>query len=59
KMWMECYRYNKVRGINTNNYIEAYHKKIKYLYLMTRVNRRIDYLIHELALKILLDYRRE
>ncbi|CAG8619900.1 3785_t:CDS:2, partial [Racocetra fulgida] len=55
----ECYRRNQVLGTNTNNYIEAYHKKIKYFYLMTRLNRRIDFLINELVTKILPDYHQQ
>ncbi|CAG8734522.1 1928_t:CDS:1, partial [Dentiscutata heterogama] len=58
-MWIECYRHKLVHGTNTNNYIEAYHKKIKYVYLMTRLNSRIDFLINELVTKILPDYRQQ
>ncbi|CAG8546079.1 18502_t:CDS:2 [Racocetra persica] len=58
-MWIECYRRKLVRETNTNNYIEAYHKKIKYIYLITRLNRRIDFLINELVTKILPDYRQQ
>ncbi|CAG8748901.1 3778_t:CDS:2, partial [Cetraspora pellucida] len=58
-LWIDCYRYDKLRRINTNNYIEAYYKKIKYLYLTTRLNRCIDFLIHELTVNILHNYCQE
>jgi hypothetical protein len=58
-MWIKYFRHEKVRGTNTNNFIESYHKKIKYMYLAARFNRRVDFLVNELAIKILRDYRQE
>ncbi|CAG8465593.1 36198_t:CDS:1, partial [Racocetra persica] len=58
-MWIKCYHHNHVRGINTNNYIEAYHRKIKHVYLLVRINRRVDFLVNELAVNVLRDYREE
>ncbi|KAF0555924.1 hypothetical protein F8M41_016538 [Gigaspora margarita] len=59
EMWIKCYRHNYVHGINTNNYIESYHRKIKHVYLLVHINRRIDFLVNELAVNILKDYHEE
>ncbi len=38
--WALCYR--KFSHINTNMYVEAFHRVIKYLYLKGKTNKRID-----------------
>ena len=42
--WAVCYR--KAANINTNMYIESFHRTLKYIYFKGRVNKRIDNLIH-------------
>lgn len=44
--WAYCYR--KSTGINTNMYLEAIHKTIKYFYLNGRKNKRMDNCINAL-----------
>ncbi|XP_034237691.1 uncharacterized protein LOC117643114 [Thrips palmi] len=40
EMWAHCYRIRL--GLNTNMYLEAMHRKLKYIYLDGRKNRRMD-----------------
>lgn len=42
--WAACYR--KAANINTNMYVESFHRTLKYIYLKGRVNKRVDNLIH-------------
>ena len=44
--WASCYR--KSAKINTNMYVESFHRTLKYIYLKGRVNKRIDNLLHVL-----------
>ena len=44
KEWAACYR--RAANINTNMYIESFHRTLKYVYLKGRVNKRTDNLIH-------------
>jgi hypothetical protein len=44
--WAFCYRLRL--GLNTNMYLEAMHKKLKYSYLKGHMNRRVDKLIASL-----------
>ena len=44
--WAYCYRLNS--GINTNMYVEAFHRVFKYEYLKGKVNKRVDRCIHML-----------
>ena len=44
KEWAACYR--KAANINTNMYIESFHRTLKYIYFKGRINKRIDNLIH-------------
>ena len=44
--WALCYRMGS--GINTNMYVEAFHRVLKYVYLHGRVNRRLDTLVFTL-----------
>jgi hypothetical protein len=44
KEWAFCYR--KGSQINTNMYVEAFHRVFKYNYLSGRVNKRMDKCIH-------------
>ena len=46
EQWAACYR--KSANINTNMYVESFHRILKHLYMKGRVNRRIDNLIHVL-----------
>ena len=38
----------KSANINTNMYIESFHRILKHLYMKAKANRRIDNLIHVL-----------
>ena len=40
EQWAACYRLNA--GINTNMYVEAFHRVLKYVYLKGKVNKRLD-----------------
>lgn len=42
--WAVCFR--KSANINTNMYVESFHRTLKYVYMKGRVNKRIDNLIH-------------
>ena len=44
EQWAACYRTGS--GINTNMYVESFHRLIKYIYMRGRSNRRIDKLLH-------------
>ena len=46
--WATCYRKNA--GINTNMYVESFHRVLKHVYLKGKVNKRIDKCIHTLLL---------
>ena len=50
--WAMCYRQGSF--INTNMYVEAFHRVLKYIYLKGTVNKRVDKCIHVL-LKIARD----
>lgn len=45
EMWAKAFRTGARENINTNNYIESWHKKLKYFFLKDRPNRRLDRLI--------------
>ncbi len=40
EQWAMCYR--KEAAINTNMYVEAFHRVLKYVYLKGKVNKRLD-----------------
>ena len=40
EQWATCYR--KEASINTNMYVEAFHRVLKYVYLKGKVNKRLD-----------------
>lgn len=44
--WAMCYRQGSF--INTNMYVEAFHRVLKYIYLRGKVNRRVDTCVHAL-----------
>ena len=44
EQWAACYR--RSAHINTNMYVESFHRTLKYIYMKGRTNRRIDNLIH-------------
>ena len=50
KQWAYCYRYGA--GINTNMYVEAFHKVIKYVYRNGKQNKRVDNLLHVLTVYV-------
>lgn len=53
QLWAYCYRVGL--GINTNMYMEAMHKTLKYIYLEGKKNKRIDKCIHAL-IKLVRDH---
>ena len=44
EQWAACYRTGS--RINSNMYVESFHRLIKYIYMRGRSNRRIDKLLH-------------
>ena len=46
EQWAICFR--KAANINTNMYVESFHRTLKYVYMKGRINKRIDNLIHVL-----------
>jgi hypothetical protein len=44
--WAFCYRKNA--GINTNMYLEGFHRVLKYIYLKGKTNKRVDKCVHVL-----------
>ena len=47
EQWASCYR--KFMSINTNMYVESFHRLLKVVYLEHKQNRRFDHLIHTLC----------
>ena len=45
-IWATCYRVGTIA--NTNMHLEAFHRKLKVVYLNNKQNRRLDYLLHVL-----------
>lgn len=43
-IWATCYRVGTIA--NTNMYLEAFHRKLKVVYLNNKQNWRLDYLLH-------------
>ena len=52
QQWAGCYR--KSSFINTNMYVEAFHRVLKHVYMKGKVNKRVDKCIH-----ILMKYDRD
>lgn len=50
--WASCYR--KYSGVNTNMYVEAFHRVLKHVYMKGNSNKRIDKCIH-----VLMKYERD
>lgn len=46
EQWATCYRIDA--SVNTNMYVEAFHRVLKYVYLKGRVNKRLDKCLHVL-----------
>ncbi len=44
--WASCYR--KAATVNSNMYVESFHHVFKYMYLMGKVNKRVDKCVHTL-----------
>ena len=44
KQWAGCYR--KHAFVNTNMYVEAFHRVLKYIYMKGKVNKRLDNCIY-------------
>ncbi|UZJ52506.1 hypothetical protein CBS101457_001826 [Exobasidium rhododendri] len=57
--WCRAWRQNPHQGIDTNNYIERWHGRLKKRYLGLIRRQRMDYLIHLLVDKILPDYQQQ
>ncbi|UZJ54297.1 hypothetical protein CBS101457_003617 [Exobasidium rhododendri] len=57
--WIKAWRLDFHDGIDTNNYIESWHGRLKTQYLQTLRKQRADYLVHLLVDKIVPDYRQE
>lgn len=49
ELWVRAFRQSFHGAIDTNNFIEAWHKKLKYFFFKNRPNRRIDRLIWTLS----------
>ena len=47
KQWALCYR--KCKYVNTNMYVESFHRLLKVVYLEGKQNRRLDHLINVLC----------
>ena len=52
QLWAMCYR--QQAGINTNMYVEHFHRILKYIYMKGVTNKRVDKCVHVL-LKIARD----
>ena len=52
QQWALCYR--KYSHINTNMYVEAFHRVLKHIYMKGTINKRVDKCIH-----ILMKYERD
>ena len=52
EQWASCYRVGTT--VNTNMFVESFHRVLKVVYLQHKQNRRIDYLLH-ILLKIARD----
>ena len=52
EQWASCYRLHS--GINTNMYVEAFHRVLKYIYFKGKVNKRVDK-----CAQILLEFARD
>lgn len=46
EQWAACYRRDAF--INTNMYVEAFHRVLKYIYLKGRINKRLDKFVYVL-----------
>ena len=44
EQWAACYR--KDAFINTNMYVEAFHRVLKYVYMKGQINKRLDKSLH-------------
>ena len=44
EQWAACYRMDAF--LNTNMYVEAFHRVLKYIYMKGRVNKRLDKCLH-------------
>ena len=42
--WAACYR--KSANINTNMYVESFHRCLKHVYMKGRINKRVDNLLY-------------
>ena len=52
EQWASCFRVKTI--INTNMFLEAFHRTLKVVYMQQKQNRRVDFLLHTL-LKIAKD----
>ena len=46
EQWASCFRVKTI--INTNMFLEAFHRTLKVVYMQQKQNRRVDFLLHTL-----------
>ena len=46
EQWASCFRSGTI--VNTNMFLESFHRTLKIVYLEQKINRRIDFLLHTL-----------
>lgn len=49
KRWAKCYQPAMYTNMETNNYVESWHRVLKHSYLRNKRNQRLDLLIHILV----------
>lgn len=49
KRWAKCYQPAMYTNMETNNYVESWHRVLKHTYLRSKRNQRLDLLIHILV----------
>lgn len=49
KRWAKCYQPAIYTNMETNNYVESWHRSLKHTYLRRKRNQRLDLLIHILV----------
>lgn len=55
--WACCYQTAVYTNMETNNYVESWHNRLKTTYLKRKPNRRVDRLIYVLVKDIKEDFR--
>ncbi|KAH8920028.1 hypothetical protein BT69DRAFT_1195799, partial [Atractiella rhizophila] len=57
--WGQAWRKECTLNIDTNNYIESWHRDLKVNYIKRKRRQRVDYLVFLLTRQVLPDYRRK